>query len=124
MDFIATGRFKKILKNNLYKNRSYTKEKDVGGSNIFLKRTPYGQIYLDFLPEKDRFHGKEKILNTGEIEFKTESRTISYSYGSGFNVIVPEISMLLLLKLKAAWDRNYDLENSESIDNNYVKEKF
>ncbi len=32
--------------------------------------------------------------------------------------------MLLLLKLKAAWDRHYDLSFETTLDKNYLNEKF
>ncbi|MCL4350969.1 MAG: hypothetical protein M1535_05975 [Candidatus Thermoplasmatota archaeon] len=39
-------------------------------------------------------------------------------------MIVPEIAMLLLLKFKAAWDRNYDLNIENNSETDYLTEKF
>ena len=89
-----------------------------------LKSLDTGKIYLDFLPKKDQFHGTFKILNLLGKEYETVAKNISYSFEPGFQVIVPEISMLLLLKLKAAWDRYYDLSLETSLDKDHLSEKF
>ncbi len=124
IDLIATGRFKDLLKRHLYSTQGYIRERDSTGNTLYLKRLDSGEIFLDFLPKKDQFHGTDKLLNLMEIQYQTVSKNISYSFEPGFQVIVPEISMLLLLKLKAAWDRHYDL-SLETIPNKYhLSEKF
>ncbi|MCL4312083.1 MAG: hypothetical protein M1462_06630 [Candidatus Thermoplasmatota archaeon] len=124
IDLIATTRFKDSLKEHLYSTRHYSKEKDPEGNTLFLKSLDSGEIYLDFLPKKDRFHGTGKILNLEEIEYETKTTNISYSFESSFQVIVPEIAMLLLLKLKAAWDRYYDLSSETTLNKDHLNEKF
>ena len=124
IDFIVTGRFKDALKRHLYSTRGYTKERDSTGNTLYLKSLDSGEIYLDFLPKKDLFHGTGKSLNLMEIEFETVPKNISYSYEPEFQVIVPEISMLLLLKLKAAWDRHYDLSLDTTLNKDHLSEKF
>jgi hypothetical protein len=124
IDLIATGRFKDLLKRHLYSTRAYIRERDSAGNTLYLKRLDSGDIYLDFLPKKDQFHGTGKLLNLMEIQYQTVSKNISYSFGPEFQVIVPEISMLLLLKLKAAWDRHYDLSLETTLDNYHLREKF
>ncbi|MHB1663015.1 MAG: hypothetical protein ACYCSG_04190, partial [Thermoplasmataceae archaeon] len=119
-----TARFGKSLKNHLYSSRDYSREKNSAGNTLFLKSLHSGDIYLDFLPKQDRFHGNSKIFNLKELEYETETRDISYSFESRFQVIVPEISMLLMLKLKAAWDRYYDLSSGSVLDIDYLNEKF
>ncbi|WMT45521.1 MAG: hypothetical protein RE469_04820 [Cuniculiplasma divulgatum] len=64
------------------------------------------------------------MLNFLEIEYETAPRNISYSFEPEFKVIVPEISMLLLLKLKEAWDRHYDLSLENIPDKDHLSEKF
>ncbi len=59
-----------------------------------------------------------------EIDYGHTFKNISYSFGPEFRVIVPEISMLFLLKLKAAWDRYYDLSDKNNMNNNRLNEKF
>ena len=102
IDLIATGRLKDTLKRHLYPTRDYSRERDSTGNTLYLKRLDSGDIYLDFLPKKDQFHGTGKLLNLMEIEYETVSGSISYSFEHEFQVFVPEISMLFLLKLKAA----------------------
>lgn len=121
---IATDRFKDSLKRHLYSTRDYSRERDSAGNTLYLKSLDSGEIYLDFLPKKDQFHGTGKILNLLGIDYETVAKNISYSFESGFQVIVPEISMLLLLKLKAAWDRYYDLSLGTALDKDHLNEKF
>ncbi len=124
IDLIATGRFKDPLKKHLYSTRDYRKEKDSAGNTLYLKRLDSGDIYLDFLPKRDQFHGTGKLLNLMEMEYETVPKNISYSFESEFQVLVPEISMLLLLKLKAAWDRHYDLSLETTPDKDHLSDKF
>ena len=124
IDLIATGRFKDQLKRHLYSTRDYNRERDSAGNTLYLKRLDSGDIYLDFLPKKDKFHGTSKLLNLMEIEYETVSKNISYSFEPEFQVMVPEISMLLLLKLKAAWDRYYDLSLETNLDKDHLSDKF
>jgi hypothetical protein len=124
IDLIATGRFKDTLKRHLYSTRDYSRERDSTGNTLYLKRLDSGNIYLDFLPKKDQFHGTGKLLNLMEIEYETVLKNISYSFEHEFQVLVPEISMLLLLKLKAAWDRHYDLSHETTPDKDHLSDKF
>jgi hypothetical protein len=124
IDIISTDRFTDSLKKHLYSTRGYRKEKDSRGNNLYFKSLASGDIFLDFLPKKDQFHGTSQTLNLLEIEYGTVSKTISYSFEPGFQIIVPEISMLLLLKLKAAWDRYYDLSLSTTPNKDHLAEKF
>ena len=121
---IATGRFKDSLTRHLYSTRHYSKERDSAGNTLYLKSLDSGDIYLDFLPKKDQFHGTGKLLNLMRIEYKTVPKNISHSFDPEFQVMVPEISMLLLLKLKAAWDRHYDLSLETTLNKDHLSEKF
>ena len=98
--------------------------KGSAGNTLYLKRLDSGDIYLDFLPKRDQFHGTGKLLNLMEMEYETVPKNISYSFESEFQVLVPEISMLLLLKLKAAWDRHYDLSLETTPDKDHLSDKF
>ncbi|MHB8397273.1 MAG: hypothetical protein ACYDAZ_08855 [Thermoplasmataceae archaeon] len=125
IDFIATNRFKDLLKRHLYSFRGYNKkEKDSYGNTIPSKATSAGNIYLDFLPKRDLFHGTNKILDLKLIDYQTITQSISYASDSGFQVAVPEISLLFVLKLKAAWDRHHDLVVRSSSDMERLTEKF
>ncbi len=124
MDFIASNHFKNSLQRHLYSARGYSKERNEAGNTLFLKKLPSGNIYLDFLPNKDQFHGRMNTLDLSKIDYKTTTKNISYSFGAEFQVIVPEISMLLLLKLKAAWDRYYELSLETLQDKDHLKNKF
>ncbi|MGP6207716.1 hypothetical protein ACNF42_06805 [Cuniculiplasma sp. SKW3] len=109
---------------HLYSTRGYGKERDFSGNTLFLKRLESGEIYLDFLPKEGKFHGTDKLLDLTKIQYQTVFKNISYSSEPEFQVIVPEISFLLLLKLKAAWDRHFDLSLDTVMNKNYLSEKF
>jgi hypothetical protein len=124
IDLIATDRFKKSLQSHLYSTRKYSRERNGAGNTLFLKSLDTGNIYLDFLPKKDKFHGTGITLNLLKIDYGTTTKNISYSFGAEFQVIVPEISMLFLLKLKAAWDRYYELSHATVQDKDHLNDKF
>ena len=124
IDLIATGRFKDSLKEHLYSTHNYNKEKDSERNTLYLKSLDSGDIYLDFLPKNDHFHGTSKSLNLMELKYETVTKNISYSFEPEFTVIVPEISMLFLLKLKAAWDRHYDLSLENTTNKDHLNDKF
>lgn len=124
IDLIATDRFKDSLKNHLYLTHGYGKERDHEGNTLYRKSLLSGDIFLDFLPNEYKFNGTAQSLNLSGIKYGTVSKTISYAFEAGFQVIVPEISMLLLLKLKAAWDRHYDLSHGTTLNKDHLKEKF
>ena len=99
IDFIATNRFKDSLKRHLYSSRGYSKkEKDSYGNTITSKATPAGNVYLDFLPKRDLFHGTNQLLDLRLIDYGTMAQSISYASDGVFQVVVNEISLLFLLK--------------------------
>ena len=124
MDIIAKSRFKTALQSHLHQQRNYSKEKVPEGNTIFLKRSNSGDIYIDFLPKRDRFHGKNEMLDLTRLNFKKEARSVSYLSKREISVIVPEVSMLMILKLKAAWDRNHDLQSDNYPDKDRLLEKL
>jgi hypothetical protein len=124
IDLIISSRFKKTLINELYLNREFIREKDSSGNNLFLKKYDSGDIYLDFLPKKDLFHGTNHMLNLLEFTYEPVTINITNSYGYDLRVTIPEISILFLLKLKAAWDRSYDLSAGNSYNREHLLEKF
>ena len=124
IDFIVSGRFKKSLQSHLYSSRKYSKERNSSGNTLFLKSLDSGNIYLNYLPKEDQFHGTGKTLNLLKIDYETTTKNISYSFRPEFQVIVPDISMLFLLKLKAAWDRHYDLSNEIVQGKDHLNDKF
>ena len=124
IDFLSTNRFKDLLKEHLYTTMGYEKEKDSFGNTVLLKNAPPGEIYLDFLPKQDMFHNTQVYLDIGKLSYQTTSRKIQFSSFKEYNVIIPEISMLLLLKVKAAWDRYNDIQNVDSANIERLTEKF
>lgn len=78
------------------------------------KKCTSGKILIDFGSREDPnpFEGIKKQLPFSVLDGHTESREIQ----SGCPVIVPERTLLMIFKLKAAWDRAYRLQNNTSID--------
>ncbi len=100
--------------------------------NTVVKNTPEGEIRIDFGSREDicRFEGRTEncpfSLLDGQttavaIEFPT--RALPFDRGrfdrggfDGFPIIIPTRTLLLLFKLKAAWDRSYRFMNGTSDD--------
>jgi hypothetical protein len=59
----------------------------------------------------DPFMGRSERLNLKALDGRTDLRKVG-----GRDVPVPERSFLLLMKLKAAWDRAWRLDNNQSPD--------
>ena len=79
------------------------------------KVTPHGEIILDFLPPRTPF------LYEGhpEIPFSLDiltGNTVFRNVRGGVGIQVPTRSVLVLLKLKAAWDRSYRILHQTSAD--------
>lgn len=75
-----------------------------------LKVTPYGTIILDFISRNKSypFEGHPEI----PFSFETLSgNTVLMRVRGGSEIAVPNRAMLVFLKLKAAWDRNYRIEH-------------
>lgn len=79
------------------------------------KVTPHGEIILDFLPPRTPY------LYEGhpEIPFSLDiltGNTVFRNVRGGVGIQVPNRSVLVLLKLKAAWDRSYRILHQTSAD--------
>lgn len=76
------------------------------------KTTPYGEIRIDFIPKGEpmQFEGQpENGLDLVILNDNCGRRSIR----RGISLTVPNRSLLTILKLKAAWDRQYRLEHRD-----------
>ncbi|WP_292520996.1 hypothetical protein [Methanoculleus sp.] len=79
------------------------------------KMTPAGKIILDFATREAQqpFEGKPEVLFTFEILSGNTSRRL---IRGGVEMSIPTRAMLVILKMKAVWDRSYRLEHGLSHD--------
>ena len=77
-----------------------------------FKDTTAGKVIIDFANRgDDPFEGNHGSLNLGRVDGNTEIRSIGIQ-----EIPVPSRSVLLMMKIKAAWDRNWRHERGISPD--------
>jgi hypothetical protein len=78
-----------------------------------IKKTPHGDVILDLLSREtqDPFEGHPEIPFTLDI---LTGNTVIRKVGRGAEIPVPNRSILVFLKLKAAWDRRYRIFHQKS----------
>ena len=81
-----------------------------------------GEIIIDFIPRNHRngFEGRDE---TCPMEL-LNGRTIRKEFLPGSSIAVPDRSLLLILKLKAAWDRAYRIQEHTSPREDWEKGKL
>jgi len=121
IDLIVNSKTKNSLKSYLM-NRGY-KSCKAGDMRYFSKATPYGEIVIDFLMRRDPdpFEGRSERLRYDDVLAR---RTVSKSISDDVSVAVPERTTLLLLKLKATWDRAERLRAGRSERPDWEKGKL
>jgi hypothetical protein len=84
-------------------------------SDTVKKDTPHGEIILDFISRETQFtfEGHPDVPFTLDI---LSGNTVLRTVRGGARIPVPNRSVLVLLKLKAAWDRRYRILNLRSLD--------
>jgi hypothetical protein len=83
-------------------------------ATTIVKRIDGRNIVIDFMAREDfnKFEGRSEECPFTFLDNHTEARDIA----PGFPVIVPEQTLLMIYKLKAAWDRSYRIEHRYSTD--------
>ncbi len=122
IDLITSSKTKDSLKDYLVSKMGYERERDEAiGAKFVFKRAKAGRIDVDFgVREADyRFAGRKEALNLKVLDGMTEVRRIGRA-----DVPVPTKSFLLLMKLKAAWDRRWRIENGHSRDPEWEQGKL
>lgn len=92
-------------------------------SDTVKKQTPHGEIILDIIYRETPypFEGHPEIPFTLDI---LTGNTVFRNVRGGAIIPVPNRSMLVLLKLKAAWDRSYRLTSQRSRDSSWERGKM
>ncbi len=106
IDLITNSRTRKSLMYHLRKYRGFEPYRLPGLPTSVKKETEAGPVIIDFASRKKPFPfegGDDTTLYFSILDGKTETRQIR----GGIEMAVPNRAALLVLKLKAIWDRHY-----------------
>ena len=121
IDLIANSKVTASLKHFLIQNEFGIEEIEIG-NKVLSKPIQNGRkIIIDFISKEMGFEGHmEDLLKASQYIENKVHKNIDHLV----DVIVPEITVLFVYKLKAAWDRNYRLENKSSNDIEWEEAKL
>jgi len=121
IDLVMNQRTKRTLLHHLRTGRGYvrTGPEHLGGRRL-QRPTPRGPIRLDIASFESSFtfEGVDDALELAPIRGMVVERELE-----GTPVPVPERSMLLVMKLKAAWDRQWRVDHGTSADVDWDRAK-
>lgn len=128
IDLVTNSRTRKEMMGYLKYSRGFVPLRDpTRASTTVMKEIQergirIGDILIDFMSREEicRFEGREEQCPFSLLDRRTEAREIS----QGFSVIVPEQTLLMIFKLKAAWDRSFRIENGRSGNIEWEKAKL
>ena len=123
IDLITNSRTRNSLKNHLVANRGFARTRHWDDTKRVEKMIEPGKaIIIDFgtREQEDPFEGQDCCINYGILDGQTELRQIR----GGVRFPVPKRTVLLLFKLKAAWDRNYRIVHGTSHDAEWERGKL
>ena len=125
IDLVTSSKTRQSLKYYLKHEKEFTDYRlpyATSGSTV-RKTSSEGQpIIIDFATYESRqpFEGSGQILPFEILRDNTELRMV----GNEVLIRVPNRSVLLILKLKAAWDRHFRITNQESHDPEWEQGKL
>lgn len=123
IDLVTNAGTRQHLMRHLETTRGFIKRRSPPFRNSVVKLIPPdGEIIIDFIPRNHSncFEGRNEKCPLDLLNGRTVVKEIS----PGSFVTVPERSLLLLLKLKAAWDRTYRIREHASHDEDWEKGKL
>lgn len=122
IDLITNASTKRSLLHALRVERGFERQRTPSGPTMISKPTPHGPIIIDLGSRSDRnnFEGRKEELSYGLLDGQT---TVKNTRGAT-PAPVPTRTLLLLFKLKAAWDRAYRVEHETSNDPEWEKGKL
>ncbi|MDO9517849.1 MAG: hypothetical protein Q7J10_07360 [Methanosarcinaceae archaeon] len=114
IDLITNNHTRESLMYYLRENRGFMPYRLAGLPASVKKDTEAGPVIIDFATRQRPypFEGGNIKLDFSILDGNTETRTIR----GGIEMAVPNLATLLILKLKAVWDRNYRIVNGTSDD--------
>jgi len=111
IDIITNNKTRRSMRKFLLDDHGYHPDVDPDSISVY-KDTSAGQVVIDFANrDEDPFEGNHGSLDLGIVDGHTEVRLIGSQ-----EVPVPSRSVLLMMKFKAAWDRNWRYERKLSPD--------
>ena len=110
IDLVTNSRTKRSLMHHLNNHEGYRYNNQFPLGKTVLKETEHGPIILDFssFGTENSFEGHRGIPFTLDI---LRGNTVTKRIRNGPEIAVPNRAVLVLLKLKAAWDRTYRIEH-------------
>lgn len=114
IDLVTNNRSRQDLMWYLRNERGFVPQRDDMAPTTVAKDVPEGKIIIDFGSREDicRFEGRDEQCSFALLDRHAQVREIV----TGFPVIVPEQTLLIIFKLKAAWDRSFRIQNCRSSD--------
>ncbi|QLC50203.1 hypothetical protein HWN40_08100 [Methanolobus zinderi] len=114
IDLITNSSTRQSLSYYLRDQRGFMPYRLTGLPTSVKKETEAGAIIIDFATKQKPFpfEGTDADLDFNILEGNTELREIR----GGTEIAVPNRATLLVLKLKAIWDRSYRIEKQLSAD--------
>ena len=113
IDLVTNNRTKNSLQQYLIESRGYERRRDPLSNIRYICKdfASHGVVEIDFGSREgfNNFEGREEELPLSLISDLSEFRSLER-----IEVPVPTKSFLLLMKMKAAWDRNWRLNNNLS----------
>ena len=122
IDLITNSKTKTSLEHFLKKQHDFETYEILPGEKTVAKTLPNGKkIIIDFVTKEMGFEGHPNDILKSSIYLRNRQRI---ELTGRIEVVVPEITALLIYKLKAAWDRNYRVENESSKDMEWEEGKL
>ncbi|MFA6362691.1 hypothetical protein [Methanoregula sp.] len=123
IDLVTNAGTRQHLMRHLLTSRGFIRRRNPPFKNSVVKVIPLnGEIIIDFIRRNERncFEGRDEPCPMNLLN----GRTIQKEISPGFSVTLPERSLLMILKLKAAWDRAYRIEEHTSDREDWEKGKL
>ena len=123
IDLVTNAGTRQHLMRHLETQRGFIKRRNPPFRNSVAKVIPLGgEIIIDFIPKnvRNRFEGRTELCPLTLLN----GRTIQKEIAPGFFITIPERSLLLLLKMKAAWDRAYRIQERISHNEDWENGKL
>jgi hypothetical protein len=123
IDLVANAGTRQHLMRHLETERGFIKRRNPPFRNSVAKILPLGgEIIIDFIPKnvRNRYEGRTEQCPLTLLY----GRTVKKEIAPGFSVTIPERSLLLLLKMKAAWDRAYRIQERISHNEDWENGKL
>jgi len=117
IDLVTNNRTRRSLRYFLLNERGYRTDDETSYS--VYKPTDAGDVVIDIAGRGyHNFEGRSEHLDMDSMDERLELANIE-----GQDVYVPERTFLLIMKLKAAWDRIWRIENGRSADPDHDRSK-